>query len=139
VVRPSRRQATERVDWALDVLRLGDVADARPSELSLGRQKLVGVARALAMDPAVVLLDEPAAGLNSTESTVFGDRLRDVAAAGVAVLLVDHDMGLVLDVCDDLYVIEFGVVIAHDAPDRVVGDPRVVEAYLGTAAHAAAS
>lgn len=139
LVRPSRRQVAERVDWALEVLQLTDVADARPSELSLGRQKLVGVARAVAMDPAVVLLDEPAAGLDSTESKVFGDRLRAVAAAGVAVLLVDHDMGLVLDACDDLYVIEFGGLIAHGPPAEVVRDTRVVEAYLGSSAQALAA
>jgi ABC-type branched-subunit amino acid transport system ATPase component/ABC-type branched-subunit amino acid transport system permease subunit len=139
LVRPSRRLLADRVDWALEVLQLTDVADARPSELSLGRQKLVGVARAVAMDPAVVLLDEPAAGLDSTESRVFGDRLRAVAAAGVAVLLVDHDMGLVLDACDDLYVIEFGGLIAHGPPAEVVRDARVVEAYLGSSAQALAA
>jgi len=133
LVRPIRGSSAPHIDWALDLLGLDDVVDRVPTDLSLGRQKLVGVARALAMAPSVILLDEPAAGLDTAESAAFGARLREVAASGIGVLLVDHDMGLVLDVCDDVYVMEFGRVIAHGVAGDVRTDPAVVAAYLGTA------
>jgi branched-chain amino acid transport system ATP-binding protein len=91
------------------------------------------VARALAAAPRVVCLDEPAAGLDSAESEQLGRRLREVADGGTGMLLVDHDMGLVLSVCDWIVVLEFGKVIAAGTPERVRRDRRVVEAYLGRA------
>ena len=108
--------------------------DRLPSELSQGERKLVGVARALAAEPRLVCLDEPAAGLDSRESEELGGRLKEVVAAGQAMLLVDHDMGLVLGICDEVVVLEFGQVIARGAPDVVRNDPQVVGAYLGSAA-----
>jgi branched-chain amino acid transport system ATP-binding protein len=81
--------------------------------------------------PRLLLLDEPAAGLDTDESLALGKRLRDVARTGVSILLIDHDMGLVLNVCDYIYVMEFGQVIAAGTPQEVVGDPRVITAYLG--------
>lgn len=131
VVRPERRRDEAQVDWALELVGLADVAHVRPSELPLGRQKLVGVARALGMRPTVLLLDEPTAGLDPDESAEFGVRLRDVVADGTGVLLIDHDMSLVLDVCDELSVLSFGRVIAHGAPQEIRSDGAVVEAYLG--------
>jgi branched-chain amino acid transport system ATP-binding protein len=107
--------------------------DRLPAELSQGERKLVGVARALAASPRVVCLDEPAAGLDAAESEQFGRRLREVADSGTAMLLVDHDMGLVLSVCDEIVVLEFGHVIATGTPEEVRRDRRVVEAYLGAA------
>nr|BFE55589.1 branched-chain amino acid ABC transporter permease/ATP-binding protein [Dactylosporangium thailandense] len=130
-LRPTSPPAAE-VDQALALMSLTDVADRRPSELPLGRQKAVGMARALAMRPQVLLLDEPAAGLDSEESRVFGDQLRRIAATGMACLLIDHDMHLVMSVCDRVYVIEFGKQIAHGTPDEVRNDPRVLESYLGS-------
>lgn len=124
-------------DSAVDVLArvgLGDFVDARPSDLSQGQRKLIGVARALAAGPRVVLLDEPAAGLDTTESRRLGERLRTVADSGTALLLVDHDMGLVLGVCDHVVVLEFGKVIAAGTPDEVRRDPAVIRAYLGGSA-----
>ena len=111
---------------------LEDVADRKPSELPLGRQKTLGVARSLALGPKVLLLDEPAAGLDMTESVAFGEHLRHIAATGVGCLLVDHDMHLVLGVCDRIYVIEFGRQIASGRPNEVRRDPAVVAAYLGS-------
>ncbi|MEV5968107.1 ABC transporter ATP-binding protein [Kribbella sp. NPDC051952] len=134
LVRPGREEADSHVWAALDLVGLRDLAHRRTEELSLGQRKLLGVARALAARPKILLLDEPAAGLDVEESKELGDRLRDVVAEGISVLLVDHDMGLVLEVCDQVYVLEFGKVIAHGEPNRVRTDPAVIAAYLGSGA-----
>ena len=127
-----RRPATDHaVAWALDLLGLTNVADRSPAELSNGRRKLVAVARALAPRPAVVLLDEPAAGLDSAESRDLGERLRQARAEGITVFLVDHDMSLVLNVCDWIYVLDFGRVIASGPPAAVSRDTTVLASYLG--------
>jgi branched-chain amino acid transport system ATP-binding protein len=120
------------VDWALDLCGLADVADRLPTELSHGRRKLVGVARALAQRPRLVLMDEPAAGLDTDESAELGQRLRALPEAGVTVLLVDHDMGLVLGICDEIVVIDFGKVIARGTPAQIRNDEAVLAAYLGS-------
>ena len=130
-VRPNP-PASQAVRDAMALMALTDVADRKPSELSLGRQKTLGVARSLALRPRALLLDEPAAGLDSTESLEFGEHLRQIAATGVGCLLIDHDMHLVLGVCDRIYVIEFGQQIASGRPDEVRRDPAVVAAYLGS-------
>jgi len=137
LVRPMRQDDDAQIWAALDLVGLRDLAARRTGELSLGQRKLLGVARALAARPKVLLLDEPAAGLDVDESKELGDRLRDVVADGISVLLVDHDMGLVLEVCDYVYVLEFGKVIAQGEPATVRTDPAVVAAYLGTGAEVA--
>jgi len=121
----------EDVDWALELCGLEDVAERRPTELSHGRRKLVGVARALAQRPRLVLMDEPAAGLDTDESAELGRHLRALPEAGVTVLLVDHDMGLVLSVCDEVVVLDFGRVIARGTPEQIRADEAVITAYLG--------
>jgi branched-chain amino acid transport system ATP-binding protein len=133
LLRRRSRRRDPAVERALGAVGLADAADRRPSDLPLGEQKLVGVARALVGDPSVLLLDEPAAGLDSEESLLLGAQLRTLAAAGTGVLLVDHDMHLVLQACDRLYVMDFGKVIASGRPSEIVADADVVAAYLGSA------
>jgi branched-chain amino acid transport system ATP-binding protein len=129
---PGRRHVSPDPGEALSLLGLEHAADRRPGSLSLGQQKLVGVARALAGSPACVLLDEPAAGLDTSESVGLGRRLQAIADRGQAVLLVDHDMDLVLNVCAQIYVLDFGRVIASGSPDEIRADERVISAYLGS-------
>jgi ABC-type branched-subunit amino acid transport system ATPase component/branched-subunit amino acid ABC-type transport system permease component len=124
-VGPPREELFER-------LHLSRLRDRPARELSHGRRQLVSIARALAGRPRMLLLDEPAAGLDSSESRWLGERLRAVRSTGVTVLLVDHDMGLVLDVCDRIVVLDLGKVIAEGTPAEIKADPRVAAAYLGT-------
>jgi branched-chain amino acid transport system ATP-binding protein len=119
------------VDRVLASLGLSEVRRALPTELSHGQRKLVGVGRALMANPAIVLLDEPAAGLDTSESRDLGGRLRQIAAEGVGVLLIDHDVGLVLEVSHHIVVLDFGRVIARGTPAEIRANRRVVEAYLG--------
>ena len=132
IVRVGRRAAPPQVDHALEVLGLADVADEPAATLPAGRQKLVGVARAVAASPSVLLLDEPAAGLTSDESRALGETLRTLAAAGPGLLLIEHDTDLVFDVCDRVVMLDLGSVVVAGTPEEVRHDARVVQAYLGT-------
>ena len=132
-----RGERSSVVDEALEVFALEPFADATPSELTQGHRKLVAVARALAARPKLLCLDEPAAGLDAHESATFGNHLREIVDRGTPILLIDHDMGLVLGISDRVVVLEFGKVIAVGTPSDVRADPRVVAAYLGSAAEEA--
>ncbi|MGI9623255.1 MAG: ABC transporter ATP-binding protein [Acidimicrobiales bacterium] len=127
-------EVEERVEWSLDIMGLTEDADRLPTDLSHGRRKLVGVARALAAHPKLILLDEPAAGLDTAESQTLGTHLREFLDHDMSVFLIDHDMGLVLSVCDYIYVLDFGQIIAQGTPAEVRDDPAVKAAYLGDAA-----
>ena len=112
-------------------LGLGDVLHRPAGDLPLGQQRIVEIARALCLDPAVLLLDEPAAGLRLPEKQELAARLRTLRAQGVAVLLVEHDMDFVMGLADRVVVMEFGRKIAEGPPERVQSDPLVQAAYLG--------
>jgi len=128
----SSQRVAERVDQTIEALEMEDIVNARPDDLSMGYRKLVGVARALVAQTKLVLLDEPAAGLDRTETTWLAEKLRQVIDYGISVLLVDHDMGLVLNVSDRIHVIDFGKTIAIGTPDEIRDNPAVIGAYLGT-------
>jgi branched-chain amino acid transport system ATP-binding protein len=135
LVRPNRRSsAEEQAQWSLEVMGLQDMRDRLTTDLSHGQRKLVSVARALANRPKLVLLDEPAAGLDTVESQLLGDHLRDFLDRDITVFLIDHDMGLVLNVCDYIYVLDFGRIIAHGTPSEIRSNPAVISAYLGESA-----
>jgi len=135
IIMPTRKSGKEeQVEWALSVMGLEEVADKLPSDLSHGQRKLVGVSRALAAKPKLLLLDEPAAGLDTAESQVLGGHLRDFLTRGITVFLIDHDMGLVLNVCDYIYVLDFGIIIAQGTPAEIRTNPAVITAYLGESA-----
>ena len=125
------KEIEERVDWAIEIMGLQDVTDAMPTDLSHGRRKLVGVARALAARPKLILLDEPAAGLDTAESQILGGHLREFLDHDMSVFLIDHDMGLVLSVCDYIYVLDFGKIIAEGTPQEIRESDTVKKAYLG--------
>jgi len=129
-----RKSLPTKAEETLALFGLEMLAGAMPFELSQAQRKVVGLARALAAEPRILCLDEPAAGLDVNESEALGRRLRELVDAGTAILLVDHDMGLVLGICDEVVVLEFGKVIARGAPELVRRDKRVVDAYLGSAA-----
>jgi sulfate-transporting ATPase len=134
VAASGRRHADRRAALAraLDSVGISALGDRPAGELSQGERQLVSIARACATDPAVLLLDEPAAGLDSDESLWLGRRIRSICAAGTAMLLVDHDVNLVLSLCDHVYVLDFGAVIAEGPPEAIRANRAVAAAYLGT-------
>ena len=112
-------------------------ADMRADTLPYGRQRLLEVARALAAKPRLLLLDEPAAGLNPDETQALADTILRIRERGITVLLIEHDMSLVMRIAQDIVVLDFGKKIAEGTPDEIKQHPDVIAAYLGTeAAHA---
>jgi branched-chain amino acid transport system ATP-binding protein len=117
---------------ALSSLGLANSADFLPQQLPPGMQRLVEIARAIVGEPSVLLLDEPAAGLNNAETRDLTRTLRTISSPDLVMVIVEHDMDLVMSLCDRIYVINFGEVIACGPPDAVRGDEKVVSVYLGS-------
>lgn len=129
------RRHRERVREIAAFVGIEDLLDQLPGLLPYGAQKRVELARALCLEPRLLLLDEPAAGLNGEETAEMGDTIRDVRdSLEVSVLLVEHDMGLVMSVADRVTVLDFGRRIAGGPPSQIQRDPAVIKAYLGTGA-----
>ncbi|MGK2950435.1 MAG: ABC transporter ATP-binding protein [Acidimicrobiales bacterium] len=125
-------------DALLERTGLREVAGERVDALPTGLARLVELGRALATRPRVLLLDEPASGLDETESEAFADLLLELADDGMAILLVEHDVQLVMRVCTRIHVLDFGAVLAVGSPDEIQADQAVLDAYLGAPTEAPA-
>ncbi len=129
--REDQASAEKRAHAALDELGIASVAHKRPAELPPGTLRLAEIARALVAKPKVILLDEPAAGLNAVETRDLMRALRRLMRPDLVLLVVEHDMDLIMELCDRIYVLNFGKIIADGPPDEIRVNPEVVRIYLG--------
>ncbi|MCZ4078043.1 ABC transporter ATP-binding protein [Rhodococcus sp. H36-A4] len=129
--RALQKRSRDAVAESLERTGLGGFEDIRPGELSYGLQRRVEIARAIAMSPRLLLLDEPTAGMNKSERQDVSQLLHKLRAEGLTQLLVEHDVAMMVDTCDTLIAMNFGALIAQGAPHDVVREPSVQEAYLG--------
>jgi branched-chain amino acid transport system permease protein len=130
--RAEERQLFKEAQRQLERVGMGELLHETAGNLAMGQQRLLEIARALCADPALLLLDEPAAGLRHKEKQALADVLRQLRAEGMGILLVEHDMGLVMDVCEHIVVMEFGTHLMEGTPAEVQQSPKVRAAYLGT-------
>jgi branched-chain amino acid transport system ATP-binding protein len=127
-----RSDAQQEADRVIELTGLGAVADREVAEIPTGQARVVELARALMTQPKVLLLDEPASGQTEQETESFGRLLRRLASDGLGICLVEHDMTLVMDVCETIHVLDYGKAIAAGTPDDIRTNQAVVDAYLGT-------
>lgn len=128
----AERKQRDRARAWLDFFGLSSCESRRPGSLAFGQQRYVELARAMMLEPRILLLDEPASGLNEAEVLVFGDMLRKLCRQGTTIVLIEHDMKLVMSITDEILVVAQGRRLADGTPDEVRADPRVIDAYLGT-------
>jgi branched-chain amino acid transport system permease protein len=131
--RRDERAALEQAARCLERVGLADVAGTRASALSYGDQRRLEIARALASDPSLLILDEPAAGMNHVEAERLSELITSLARDGLTILFIEHNVGMVLRTCTRVVVLNFGEVIASGTPEQIAADPVVIEAYLGAA------
>lgn len=129
-IREERLMKEKALRW-LDFVGLADLAETRASSLPFGKGRLLEVARSLAVEPRIILLDEPAAGLNSRETMELSTLIRKIRESEVTIALVEHDMELVMDVCDSVVVLNLGRKLAEGTPREIQENPEVITAYLG--------
>ncbi|CAM3456394.1 ABC transporter ATP-binding protein [Nocardioides dubius] len=125
------RSQTAQIDHLLERVGIAGYADERADSIPTGTARLLELARCLAGDPRLLLLDEPSSGLDEHETDAFGELLLALAAEGRAIVMVEHDMDLVMTVCDEIHVLDFGEIICSGSPGQVRSDERVQRAYLG--------
>ncbi|MDO9079804.1 MAG: ABC transporter ATP-binding protein [Desulfuromonadales bacterium] len=125
------RRIRSRALQLLDYVGIADLAEQSAASLPFGKGRLLEIARALALEPQIMLMDEPAAGLNSRETWELGDLIRKIRSSGVTVVLVEHDMELVMDVCDAIVVLNLGQKLAEGTPRQIQDNSAVIAAYLG--------
>jgi len=130
--RAEERRLLREAQLQLERIGMGSVLHELAGNLPLGQQRLMEIARALAADPVLLLLDEPAAGLRLKEKQALAGVLRQLRDEGMAILLVEHDMDLVMGLVDRVVVMEFGTKLTEGTPEAVQADPKVLAAYLGT-------
>ncbi len=135
LVRPGRQVPSEAMPGIVALFELGDLLALRPSQLSQGQARLVGIARAMCAEPTLLFLDEPAAGLDAREREELGQAIRSLAReSGIGIVLVEHDVPLVMATCDRIVALDFGRMIATGTPAEIRANPAVVESYLGAEA-----